>query len=59
MPTQCVNSLVYSLDKQGCMRKDFCELSDLSRQTLNRIRMRAPGRNRTCAPASGGLCSIP
>ena len=31
MPTQCVNSPVYCLVKQGCTRKDFCELSDLCR----------------------------
>jgi hypothetical protein len=59
MPTQYANSPAYSLHKQGCTAKDFCELSDLSRQYLLIIRSRAPGRNRTCAPASGGLCSIP
>ncbi len=31
MPAQRVNYLVYSLLKQGCTTKDFCELSDLSR----------------------------
>ena len=31
MPTQRLNSPVYCLVKQGCTRKDFCELSDLCR----------------------------
>ena len=32
MPAQRVNYLLYSFVKQGCSVKDFCELSDLSRQ---------------------------
>ena len=32
MPTQRSNSPVYCFVKQGCTAKDFCELSDLSRQ---------------------------
>jgi len=59
MPTQHSNSPVYCFVKQGCTAKDFCELSDLSRQCHDYLLLRAPGRNRTCAPASGGLCSIP
>ena len=45
MPTQRPNYLVYSLLKQGCPAKDFCELSDLSRR-LSRL-------NALCVPPAG------
>lgn len=42
MPSQRINYLVYSLLKQGCTAKDFCELGDLSRHLSRLIAYACP-----------------
>ena len=42
MPTQRLNYLAYSLLKQGCTAKDFCELGDLSRHLSRMIACACP-----------------
>lgn len=42
MPTQRLNSPVYLFYKQGCTRKDFCELSDLCRLNEDQLLIAVP-----------------
>ena len=67
MPAQGFNYRVYSLLKQGCTAKDFCELSDLSRHVSHfvasacprqELNLRTSLRRAVLYPLSyGGVCA--